>query len=501
MSRTVIGGVVAIAIAAVTAVTYIVVTSGLEDRVRKDAEALMQLGRLPQQAANNATLVALDTFKKVEGLAKTEDVISTLTTDNNLDRLRKSELAFQRFRAQKEGQEPDMLAIVDKAGNIVAMDGVNNPVAGEFRGKDGAVLWPGLALALKQRIYLSEIWNYPGKGLMRVGIATVVDPNGLTPDNTSAPIIGAIVLAYAQSARAALNEHSVLGAEVAYFDNGQVYATSFRKGEATEDTGMQAALAPVLKQGDLVATALAKGQAAPVKATVAGVSYLAAAVRMPRITSNSELFRDYPTVSAGILVLVPAVRADVGNAGRAILVIGGVSLVLALAGMFFSTHRVLDQVDEIELAVTEIINGNLERTFRPVGEELDGLANGLNVMMARLLGRPEPGEEEFDDEGNPIIPGRVEFDEETEKTSSGSVDPELAALAREPEPDYYKRVYTEYVEARRASGSPDEVSFEGFITKLRVNEGKLKGQHNCKAVRFRVVTKDGKVTLKPVPIF
>jgi hypothetical protein len=34
-----------------------------------------------------------------------------------------------------------------------------------------------------------------------------------------------------------------------------------------------------------------------------------------------------------------------------------------------------------------------------------------------------------------------------------------------------------------------------------VNEGKLKGQYNCKAVRFRVVVKDGKVTLKPVPIF
>jgi hypothetical protein len=36
---------------------------------------------------------------------------------------------------------------------------------------------------------------------------------------------------------------------------------------------------------------------------------------------------------------------------------------------------------------------------------------------------------------------------------------------------------------------------------LKVNEGKLKAQYNCRAVRFRVVTKDGKVTLKPVPIY
>jgi uncharacterized protein YbbC (DUF1343 family) len=80
-------------------------------------------------------------------------------------------------------------------------------------------------------------------------------------------------------------------------------------------------------------------------------------------------------------------------------------------------------------------------------------------------------------------------------------DPDLAALAQESEPDYYKRVFTEYVAQRKAVGSPDDVSFENFIAKLKVNEGKLKAQYNCRTVRFRVVTKDGKVTLKPVPIF
>jgi aminoglycoside/choline kinase family phosphotransferase len=113
-------------------------------------------------------------------------------------------------------------------------------------------------------------------------------------------------------------------------------------------------------------------------------------------------------------------------------------------------------------------------------------------------GRPEPGEEEFDEDGNPIIQGRVEFDE---GDGPPAPDPDLAALAQESEPDYYKRVYTEYLAARRASGHPDEVSFENFIAKLKVNEGKLKAQYQCRAVRFRVVMKDGKVTLKPVPIF
>jgi hypothetical protein len=119
-------------------------------------------------------------------------------------------------------------------------------------------------------------------------------------------------------------------------------------------------------------------------------------------------------------------------------------------------------------------------------------------MLARLLGRPEPGEEEFDDEGNPILQGRVEFED---GDGAPAADPELAALAQESEPDYYKRVYTEYLAARRDTGSPDEVSFETFIAKLKVNEGKLRAQHHCRAVRFRVVVGDGRVTLKPVPIF
>ena len=181
-----------------------------------------------------------------------------------------------------------------------------------------------------------------------------------------------------------------------------------------------------------------------------------------------------------------------------IILLGIGALAISLLGLYLTHRRLVTQVDQIELGVTDIINGNVDRTFRPVGAELDGLANGLNVMLARLLGRPEPGEEEFDEEGNPIIPGRVDFEEGEDKPA---VDPDLASLAKESEPDYYKRVFTEYVAARKASGSPDDVSFENFIAKLKVNEGKLKAQYNCRAVRFRVMTKDNKVSLKPVPIF
>jgi hypothetical protein len=220
---------------------------------------------------------------------------------------------------------------------------------------------------------------------------------------------------------------------------------------------------------------------------------------------SSQAAWTYPRQDAGATVLI-SVGSEAGAftkpAKTFILLLGIGALVVALFGMYLTHRRLEAQIDQVELGVTEIINGNLDKTFQPVGAELDGLANGLNVMLARLLGRPEPGEEAFDENGNPIVPGRVDFEEPPEGPApSQGADAELEKLAHEPEPDYYKRLFTEYGDARRDSGSPDDVSFESFIAKLRVNEGKLKAQYQCRAVRFRVVVKDGKVSLKPVPIF
>ncbi|MBP8809986.1 MAG: hypothetical protein KBG48_34510 [Kofleriaceae bacterium] len=498
MSRNVIGAAVAVAIAALTAVMYMVATGSLGKPLERQAKALIK--RAPEQANNNATLVALDTSNKVEVLAKSPGVLTALRTTMPDERSRAANLAFQEFRATRErdGMAPDLLALVDPTGSIVAMDGVSAPVAGEFK-KDDKVAWRGLALALAQPTLLAEVWNYPGKGVMRVGLGTVVDDQALGPDGKP-KILGAVVLAYAVTAKAAREQSNVLGTHIAYFDAGQVFATSFRRADDSEDSAMQAALVPILSQGELVATALAKGRAGKfVETTVRGKRYLVSAVRLPRVSVLAPLPADYPGQTAGLLVLTEADpgATEHGSAGMLILVLGVVAGVLAIGGILLATQRIIHQVDEVELGVAEIINGNLERTFRPVGDELDGLANGLNVMLARLLGRPEPGDEAYDDDGNPVVSGRVEIDEGEARPAA---DPDLAALAQEAEPDYYKRVYTEYTAARRAAGTPDEVSFEGFIAKLRVNEGRLKAQFQCKAVRFRVVAKDGKVSLKPVPI-
>lgn len=500
MSRTVIAAVVAVVIAALTAIALFITTASFDDKIRKDSEN--QLRRAYQVVGALAQLEAIDVANKAERLAADHAFVNALKAGSTSERDSQARVAFTRFTSNdKEGSiKPDLIALVDAQGDLVAMNDVPSVVPKQWKkdgDKPGDTIIPALNVVLGHRVIISDIWadNYR---MMKIGVAPIIDNDAPVPANDpeGVVIIGAVVVAYAQTAAQAQHDRTLLGTDIAYFDGTRVVATSFTKGGTVEeDTAKAKQLSDVLKAGKVSPSS---GQQ---KIAIDGVDYLAAAITMPRSTSNPKRMpSDYPPITAQAMVLAPL--ADNGNMASTIklfiVLLGAGALGISLVGLALSHRRLIAQVDQVELGITDIINGNLDRTFRPVGLELDGLANGLNVMLARLLGRPEPGEEEFDDDGNPIIPGRVDFEEGDEKPQT---DPDLARLAQESEPDYYKRVYTEYVNARKAVGSPDDVSFENFIAKLKVNEGKLKAQYQCRAVRFRVVTKDNKVTLKPVPIF
>jgi hypothetical protein len=503
MSRTVIAAVVAAVIAALTAIAFFVTTHSYNDKVHRDAKG--QLQRAYQVVQQLAQLEAIDVANKAERLAADHAFVASLKASSTVERDNQARLGFTRFTSnEKEGDvKPDIIALVDAQGNLLAMNEVNGVVPNQWKkegDKTGGTIIPALNVVLGNRAIISDIWISPDNRMMKIGVAPVIDPDAPVPANDpdGVVIIGAIVVAYSQTAQQAQHDKQLLGTEIAYYDGTRVAATSFTKpGSSEEDTSKGKQLTDIAKGGKLTPTS---GQQTVM---IDGVSYLAAAVTMPRSTSNPRRMPgDYPAISSEAMVLSPVIDTVADTAGTIklfILLLGIGALGISLVGLYLSHRRIIAQVDQIELGVTDIINGNVDRTFRPVGLELDGLANGLNVMLARLLGRPEPGDEEFDDDGNQIIPGRVEFDE-TEGRGP-ETDPQLAALAQESEPDYYKRVFTEYVAARKAVGSPDDVSFENFIAKLKVNEGKLKAQYQCRAVRFRVVTKDNKVSLKPVPIF
>ena len=71
---------------------------------------------------------------------------------------------------------------------------------------------------------------------------------------------------------------------------------------------------------------------------------------------------------------------------------------------------------------------------------------------------------------------------------------EFAAFSNE----HYQTVFDNFVSSKKGLGeNVDSITFDGFSAKLRKSEQKLIEQHGCKAVRFEVLVKGDKVSLRP----
>jgi HAMP domain-containing protein len=176
-------------------------------------------------------------------------------------------------------------------------------------------------------------------------------------------------------------------------------------------------------------------------------------------------------------------------------------MLVAIGAVVLTAMRFLQPLDSIETGVSEVINGNRDYSFETPSKDFEGLANALNVMQARLLGRPDPrGDDEVGSDEDEAQRWGGELSFESSQTGPQKA-PELVALAEEPEDSYLRRTYDDYVLARKQTNEGTEgLTFEGFVQKLKENEAALKAKHGARMVRFRVLVKDGQTTLKPYPI-
>lgn len=473
MSRVKIGAVVAAVVFGLTLFAYLVAVRSLEAGIRRDLED--RVSRAQSLLTQISSLESFDTIARAQTLARDPAVTAALDATDAAARDAAGREAFARSQppAGVAAHKPDFLAVLDENGAVALTDSpLPDPEGLKSRFK-------AVAAALERGQVSKDIWNY-GKNTVRVGVAPVLDASG-------APR-GAAIVAFALNSKEAQAHAQMLGTELVFFSAGRVVATSFPR-QVVDDL----ARFPVLET-------LAKEAVAgkPTQAThldVGGDEYVAAAVPLPLN------FEDRST-GAIVMASLSGAKSELTTVKAIIWALGAGALIIALLTMLVTSRLILNQADEIELGVAEIINGDADYSFKPVGADLDGLANGLNVMLARLLGRPEPGEESLGDESEKA---RVMLDEIEGQSGAGgarmSNDPDVVALAREPEGDYMKRTYDEYIAARKAVGeSVEGVTFESFSAKLRLNEANLKKKYNCKAVRFRVQTKGDQVSLKPVPI-
>jgi hypothetical protein len=479
MSRGKIALVVTLVMVALTATALVLTTSNLEQKIKDDVRR--QVTRSRDLLLQNASFESLDLMKRAENFARVPAFPGALSaTDKRKQALDGAQAIREALSNLKPDEpRPDFLALVDKDGQLIAID-----PSGEY-----ATDWkkrPAVQAALERRT-TKDVWEWENS-TMKVAVAPV-------SDRQTNDILGAVVAAYAFKASEADNQAKLLGMEVAYYFDGKVRVTSFGKAGASKDEGVSKLLYQDKVGGKTVADEVKeKRTSAVTEVSIAGEPYVATAGQLPL---------NYADKTSGAVVLMSLAGAlePVSSVRTTIILVGLAGLIIAILGIFLTARLILSPAEDIELGVTEIINGNIDYTFKPAGADLDGLANALNVMLARLIGRPEPGEEEFDENGNVIGANSRMTLEDAETPPAGGVNADVVALAEEPEADYYRRLFNEYVSAKRSSGeNVDGVHYDAFTAKLRLNEANLKKKYNARAVRFRVVIKDGSVTLKPVPI-
>ena len=388
-----------------------------------------------------------------------------------------------------ESRKPGFLGIVDKEGKIVARDLDPNADYGE------KLPFPAVAAVLKTGRAASAIWLQKNK-MMRVALAPIL--------NTTNEVVGAVVLGYGFTATEAREEHAQFGVHVAYFMGGALRASSFTvTGDPnTEDGGRVAALSKAAK-GDAKKAMEANKASDVLSYELGGEKFRAVTGPLPPAVvlsgqgSKATNGKSMATKGVGFVVLASesAALAPVARTRWVMIGFGIFVLVLVLIIMWAVAAHFVNAQDTLELGVNEVINGNLEYTFDAL-EEFEGMANALNVMLARLLGRPEPGE---DEEGDSAWRADVIF---VEDLGEAGEQADLARqLAGEPEDAYFNRIYQEYVEARRAAKLPVEgITPENLGQKLKANEAMLKAKHKCQMVRFVVASAGGKVSFKPIRI-
>ncbi len=388
-------------------------------------------------------------------------------------------------KLKKEGRKAHFFGVVGKDGTIIARDLDPNNMYGD------ELPYRNVKEALAGRS-ANDIWWWPPKDARSAKNKMMW--SAAAPIRVGSEVKGAVVIAYEVTAADAREERDQFGTHVAYFMDDAVRASSFSMGndDNTEDAGMVEALTrEVLGSPSAPAKeAITKSATSSVATlTLQGVPYLAVMGPLPLRLTN-------PNVGYVVLSSLKAARRPVSTMRWTFLVLGLGMLLLVLGGMWAVARHFVDAEDRLELGVAEVINGNMEYTFDVV-EEFEGLANALNVMLARMLGRPEPGEEE--EESDAAWRADVLAIDELDVAASGG---EAARqLAAEPDPTYYARIFREYVEARRRLNLPVEgITEEGLTQKLRANEALLKAKYKCERVRFMVTAAGGKVSLKPIRI-
>jgi hypothetical protein len=486
MYRIRIGLIAAALILVATGFFFLWVTSDMKAAATQDAEA--KVSRAQSVYQHISRLVSLDLANLAAERGRTPAVVAVFdkSEETALRQAAFEECEVLNAALEKEHRKADILAILNSTGKIIARN--LNPNADY--GEDLRAKYPAVVQALKG-IPVKDIWTWRDGGVHVVAVAPVTRPDGT--------IVGAMLVAWVVSAKTAQETRDLLGTEIGYFHANKVHTSSFvsNSDPSKEDVAKTQALGNFLFSDQKLAT-MALASAAPTQVAhwfLEGRDYAVVAAPMPGNFADK-------TSGFAILASLTDGMSRVQSQGVKVLLLGLLAVIIALVTAAMTARRFIAPLDKIELGVAEIINTNIDYTFKPVGPDFEGLSNSLNVMLARLLGREEPNEEVVEEEEDDAAGKRWKADLMSIGNSEDTVSPAtVTALAQESEAAYYPRLFNEYVSALGALGQPTGgLSVQAFMAKLSLAEAGLREKWECKSVRFHIEVGRDQVWFRPVKI-
>jgi hypothetical protein len=385
---------------------------------------------------------------------------------------------------------PDIVLIVDETGKVLARNGARNVMHGK------ALLGqiPALARAFEDGRAHHDVWleEQENKAL-QTAVAVIRAASGAT--------LGALVVGYDLSNGVAEREASLLGRDIAFLVEGEVYSSSLDGAGARDLKGYLFGPEANATNGVLAGRA----PATPMwRATLSGTEYSGITARLPMTPSHPVGFAVLGNRSE---------QLELASSVNVILMLTALGAILVILYGFVLGNALMRPIEAIEEGVLAVINGRTDVRLETASPELGGLAFRINQLLNVFTGTAEDTADETGRISAPPSAGDwkgAAFSDSVDTaagTSPSNPDDPIddAALARrlaaEDEAGYAARVYAEYVAAKQAVGeNVSNIPEDRFHQRLAGRAAALAQKHGCRLVRFQVESAGGQVNLRPVLI-
>ncbi len=292
---------------------------------------------------------------------------------SGLDRESRRKLAFSAIEAlevafadhqQGRGRSPDIVVVFDDTGRVVARNKDINRMYDEALDGELALV----SEALRKKRSAVDVWyKKDEQKVFQTAVAPITSEGG--------GILGGLAVGYDISNGLASREARLLGCDVAFLFNGEVYSSSLDAGEASalrQQLFTTSQKVPSARYGSIWTVSLA------------GDDYVGTVARLPKAKSMRV---DY---------LLLGNRSDAEDPLQALLVI----LLMTTLGMVFVAvygsilgSYFIRTIERIEEGVLTIINGKTDHRLDIESPEFGGLAYRINQLVNVVTGVNEEDDE------------------------------------------------------------------------------------------------------------